>query len=171
MKVPVTLLYFNEKAANEEENYVPLAPVEEYLSSSRWRYQKESRNILCSVTHFLRNEAGSEPGLGASDKLLKDGVVVGCLDDSWISKDRKSWEGIIEMFDDLSMYSESQKPFILQILRLIKNNVSIQISMCLGGDWSDEDGGLLYLDNAVGVDYTLNGAFFGSQIHPKLIKE
>lgn len=170
MKVPVTLLYFNTKAANEEQNTVPLAPIEKYLNSILWKRQKDARNILCSITHFLRNDAGSEPGLGASDKLLKDGVILGCLDDCWISKDKKSWEGIIDVFDDIDSYSEEQKPAIMQLLRLIKNGVSVQVSCCLAGEWSDIDNSLQELYEIQGVDFTLNGAFAMAEIHPNNVK-
>lgn len=169
MKVPVTLVPFGVKALNQEQNYVERDSIEEYLKSPRWKQQKDARNILVSVTHFLRNEAGSEPGLGANDSLLKDGVIIGCLADSWISKDGKCWEGELEIFDDLADYSESQRPMIQQILRLLKNKVSVEVSCCLSGDWDDTDGRLNYLDTCVGVDFTLNGAFKGAMTHPKEI--
>lgn len=171
MKIDVILLRFDLKAANEEENYVSKPEVEDYLKSPRWEYQKQSRNALISITHALRNDAGSEDGLGASDKLFKDGTIVGCLIDSWISKDGKAWEGTFEIFDDLTLYSEDQKSHILQLLRLLKNGVSVPVSCCICGDWSDRDGKLLMLDQLQGVDFTLNPAFFGSAVKPETIKE
>lgn len=165
MLIPVTLLKFDTKALNEEENTVSKQVVEKYLSSDRWKQAKQDRNVLCGITHSLRNEPGSEEGLGASDKLFKDGVIVGCLNDSWVSKDGKSWEGEIDVFDDLSLYSEEQKSQIMQLLRLIKNHVNVQVSCCIMGEWDDADGSLKYLYNLEGVDFTLNGAFQGSKIH------
>lgn len=167
MIIPCTLLIFGTKAMNEEQNFVTAKVVKDYLSSPRWAKQKAARNISVSVTHYLRNDAGSEPGLGASDKLFKDGTIIGCLDDCWISKDGKSWEGQLDIYDDLSEYSESQKSQIQQVLRLIKHKVSIQLSLCIEGEWSDSDGGLEFLYELQGCDLTLNGAFNGAQLHPK----
>lgn len=165
MLVPVTLLRFGVKALNDEENTVSKQVVEDYLNSDRWKQAKTDRNVLCGITHYLRNEPGSEEGLGGSDKLFKDGVIVGCLDDSWISKDGKSWEGNLEIFDDLTLYSESQKSQIMQLLRLINNHVNIQVSCCIMGEWSDADGSLEYLYALEGVDFTMQGAFVGSKVH------
>lgn len=171
MIVPCTLLIFGTKAMNDEENFVPSQPVKDYLNSTRWSRQKDARNISVSVTHYLRNDAGSEPGLGASDKLFKDGTIIGCLNDCWISKDGKSWEGELDIYDDLSEYSESQKPQIQQVLRLLKHKVSIQLSLCIAGDWDDSNGGLNYLHELVGCDLTLNGAFSGAETHPKEMED
>lgn len=171
MKIDVTLLKFGLKAANEDENYVTREVVEEYLKSDRWAYQKSTKQVLSSITHALRNEPGSEEGLGASDKLFKDGTIVGCLIDSWVSPDGTSWEGTLDIFDDLDSYSESQKPHIMQLLRLLKNDVSVPVSCCILGDWNDIDGKLDNLDQLQGLDFTLNPAFFGSTVKLETIKD
>lgn len=171
MKIEVILVTFGIKALNEDENYIEKPEVEAYLNSPRWEWQKSQRSILCGITHYFRNDPGSEEGLGASDKLFKDGTILGCLIDSWISKDGKRWEGTLEIFDDLDEYSDEQKSQILQLLRLLKHGVSVPVSCCIFGDWSDDDGKLIFLDTVQGVDFTLQPAFFGSGVIPETIEK
>lgn len=159
MDIPCTLAIFKIKALNDEGNTLTLEAFEKYLNSPMWKYQKDAKNILGGITHLLRNDAGSEEGMGNSDALFKRGVITHCLKDMWISDDKQRVEGTLEVFDDLSLYSEEQKSDIMQLLRLLKNKVHVGLSLLINGDWDDDDGHLVEIIEIMGVDATLDPAF------------
>lgn len=159
MDVRCVLGVFDQPALNEDGNTLTKSAFTEYFNSDRWKYQRDSRKILGGITHLLRNDAGSVEGMGSSDELLKNGVITHCLKDAWISDDGKRVEGIIEVFDDLSLYSDAQKSDILQLLRLLKNGVHVGLSLVIYGDWDDHDGHLTHIYSIAGVDATLDPSF------------
>lgn len=159
MLIPCVLAIFDIKALNAAQNTITLDAMKKYFASPMWAYQKNAKNILGGVTHLLRNDAGSEDGMGASDELFKKGVITHCLVDAWISEDEKRVEGTLEVFDDLSLYSENQKDDILQLLRLLKNKVHVGLSLLVDGDWDDNDGHLVEVLELAGCDATLDPAF------------
>lgn len=150
---------FDMPAKNEARNTLTRSAFEKYLSGPIWNWQKLNKKIVGGVTHLQRNDAGSEDGLGSSDKLLKEGVITHCIKDLWISEDGKRLEGIMEIFDDLELYSDAQKGEILQVLRLIKNGVSLGLSLVITGDWDDYDGHLKEVIKIEGLDFTLDPSF------------
>ena len=159
MEVKCVLGVFDQPAMNEEGNTLTEQAFMEYFKSNMWMNQRDSHKILGGITHLLRNDAGSEEGMGSSDELLKNGVITHYLKDAWISQDHKRVEGIIEVFDDLSLYSEDQKSDILQLLRLLKNGVHVGLSLVIYGDWDDQDGHLIHIYSIAGVDVTLDPSF------------
>lgn len=159
MLVPCTLAIFSIPAINQEQNKLTKAAFQEYFDSPMWTYQKASKNIIGSLTHSMRNDRGEIDGCGASDAMLRDGVITHCLKDAWINEAGTKVEGIIEIFDDIDMYSDSQKPSILQLLRLIKNGVHVGLSLVVDGDWDDKTNELTHIFEIAGVDFTLDPAF------------
>lgn len=161
MRVEAILGTFAIAAKNDDENHLTKRAFDKYLNSDIWKYQKEARNILGGLTHFYRNDAGSEEGMGFSDELLLNSTITHYLEDCWTDNERVY--GVLNIFDDVSLYAEDQKKDILQLLRLIKSGVQISLSIVCEGLWSD-NGDLEEILSLRGVDFTLDPAFEFSRI-------
>lgn len=162
MKILVIAGILNQKALNEDENVLTRRAFEEYFNSKQWRYQKDAKNILGTLTHRLRNDPGSEEGMGFSDELLLRGVITHCVTNMYLEDNHVMAE--VEVFDDLSLYSEDQKSIILQLLRLVKAGVQVGCSLVLNGMWDDDSGELEHIIEILGLDLTLQESFTGSRV-------
>lgn len=140
----------------------PRPVIEEYLNSKRCKDKLRDRTMLGALTHQFRYGAENTEGFGADDRMLNDGAILFCFTDLWL--DGNNLMATIDIFDDYSEYSEDQVGDIKQLMRLIKHNVNVPISIVTDAEWNKDETEMTYLYEIIGGDVTLNPAFTGAKI-------
>jgi hypothetical protein len=147
-------------ANNAQGNKLTKEAFEKYLKSETWTYQKRAKNIVGGITHIGRTEPDGY--FGYSDELFKNHVITHVITDIWI--EGNNIYGTVRIFTDMSMYSDSQKADILQLLRLVDNEVEVGCSLVIDGEWGKSNAELVHIYTIVGLDFTLDPAYFTTRI-------